>query len=377
MLLHAVSVGEVNALRELVPLLTPWVRVVISVGTDTGIAQARKLFGTLCDVVRYPLDFSWAVGRFLDAVRPDAVALVELELWPNFVRACRGRGVPVCIINGRLSARSYKGYRKLRLVLERVFSSLAFVAAQDESYAERFVAMGVARDRCIVTGSMKWDTARIEGEVIGAEELAREMGIDRARPLVVAGSTAEGEERLLDAAVGEGAQLLCAPRKPERFGQAAADLPGCARRSLGAAARGAGASPPRTDGRPGRFLLDTLGELRKAYALADVVVIGRTFVDLGGSDPIEPIGLGKATVVGPHVRNFEEIVRAFEERGGLVRATREDVGAVIARLLGSAGEREQIAQRGRDVIRERQGASRMHAEMVLELVGLAPGASTA
>jgi 3-deoxy-D-manno-octulosonic-acid transferase len=113
-LLHAVSVGEVSALRGVVPLLVPHADVVISVTTDTGIARARELFGATCAIVRYPLDFSWAVRRFLDRVKPDAVALVELEVWPNFVDACASRGISVCIINGRLSERSFKGYRRIR-----------------------------------------------------------------------------------------------------------------------------------------------------------------------------------------------------------------------------------------------------------------------
>jgi 3-deoxy-D-manno-octulosonic-acid transferase len=361
LLVHAVSVGEVNALRELVPLLTPRARVIVSVGTDTGIAQARKIFGGVCEVVRYPVDFSWAVRRFLDAVKPDAVALVELELWPNFVAACRKRGVPVCVINGRLSAKSFRGYRRLRPALRRVFGSLEFAAVQDATYAERFVHMGVARERCFVTGSMKWDTARVEDTVPGAEALAAEMGIERGPgtpPLVVAGSTAEGEESLLHRVCPEGVQLLCAPRKPERFDEAAAALPDCVRRSAGQV------------GGPGskRFLLDTLGELRKAYALADVVVIGRTFGDMGGSDPIESIGLGKATVVGPSVKNFEEIVRLFEEAGGLVRAERENLGETIRALLADPARRREIAERGRAVIRSQKGASPRHAEMLLELI---------
>ncbi len=363
LLLHAVSVGEVNALRELVPLLTPHMRVIVSVGTDTGIEQARKVFDGSCEVVRYPVDFSWAVRRFLDAVRPEAVALVELELWPNFVGACRTRGIPVGVINGRLSAKSFRGYRKLRPAMRGLFGSLAFAAVQDETYAGRFVHMGVPRERCHVTGSMKWDTARIEDEVAGAEELARELGIDRRRPLIVAGSTSEGEEALLHAACPEGAQLLCAPRKPERFDAAAADLPGCVRRSRGE--RGA----------PGarRFLLDTLGELRKAYALADVVVVGRTFGGPGGeggSDPIEPIGLGKATIVGPAVRNFEEIVRLFESGGGLLRSSPEDLAGQLRGLLSDCERRRALAERGRAIIRGQQGASERHAEMLVALVGV-------
>jgi 3-deoxy-D-manno-octulosonic-acid transferase len=360
LLLHAVSVGEVNALRELIPLLTDRADVVISVGTDTGIVQARKLYSEMCTIVRYPVDFSWAVRRFLDAVGPDAVALVELELWPNFIAACRRRGIPVGIINGRLSAHSFRGYRKLRPVLKSTFASLRFAAVQDQTYAERFIHMGVPPDRCLITGSMKWDTARIEDHVPGAEELARDMGIDRTKLLIVAGSTADTEEDLLHRACPPGVQLLCAPRKPERFDQAAAALPGCIRRSR----------PPSVSGTPtsDRFLLDTIGELRKAYALADVAVIGRTFADHGGSDPIEPIGLGKPTVTGPFVRNFQEISRQFQEAQAIIATDGAVLPAVLQRLLARTQERAELAARGREVIRRHQGASRRHAELLLSML---------
>jgi 3-deoxy-D-manno-octulosonic-acid transferase len=357
-LIHAVSVGEVSALRELVPRLVDEVEVVISVTTDTGTAHARKVFGETCHVVRYPLDFSWSVRRFLDVVQPDVVGLVELEIWPNFVRACDRRGVPVCVINGRLSARSFRGYRRIRRWIGPSFRRLAFAAVQDEAYAERFRAMGVAAEACTVTGSMKWDASRIEEEVEGSDELARAMGIDRGRPLVVAGSTGPGEEAMLHEACPAGVQLLCAPRKPERFEEAAAALPGCVRRSVGEAA---GAAASGAD----RFLLDTLGELRRAYALADVVVVGRSFGDLYGSDPIEPVSLGKAVVIGPRHSDFGVIVAALEDVGGIEVCEAGGLGGLLGDLLADPARREGLAVRGRACIVERQGASERHGRMLI------------
>ncbi|QYU67633.1 FtsX-like permease family protein [Leptolyngbya sp. 15MV] len=219
LLLHAVSVGETNAIRELVPLLAPHVHPIVSVGTDTGIARARELFDPpagsgrprLADVVRYPLDFSWSVARFLDATRPDAVALVELELWPNFVRACEQRGIPIAIINGRLSERSFKGYRRLRWFFRPSFGRLTFAAVQDETYAKRFREMGLPADRCLVTGSMKWDTARIEDDAPGSAALARELGIERGpRPELAARIQAEPglRARTRDEFANDGVQFI-------------------------------------------------------------------------------------------------------------------------------------------------------------------------
>ncbi|MFI4894237.1 MAG: 3-deoxy-D-manno-octulosonic acid transferase [Phycisphaerales bacterium JB060] len=364
-MLHTVSVGETNAVRALVPLLTPHARVIVTATTDTGLARARELYGEACDVRRYPLDATFAVRRFLDAVRPDVVGLAELELWPNFVGACRRRGVPVAVINGRISERSFRGYRKLRPVLRGVFGSLAAVGAQDAAYGRRFVAMGVAQERVVVTGSLKWDSApdpHPGGVSPRAAALAEAMGIDRGRPVLVAGSTAPGEEALLHGACPEGVQLVCAPRRPERFDEAAGALAGCVRRSEGVARAG------------DRFLLDTLGELGAAYELADVVVVGRSFgpVDgsVQGSDPMEPAALGKPVVTGLAHANFATVVGALEDAGALRVVGSGELGGVIECLFGDAGLRRSMSAAAVDCVRSQRGASARQAEMLL---GLAVG----
>lgn len=374
LLLHAVSVGEVNTLRGLVPLLRErGAEVVISVSTDTGIARARALFADQPGVyvVRYALDFSPAVRRFLESVRPDAVALVELEVWPNFVGACARRSIPVCVINGRLSARSFRGYSRLRRFFRSTFSALAFAAVQDEEYSGRFRAMGVPAERVHVTGSMKWDAAAIveTGESLpGADTLARELGIDRSRPLVVAGSTAlieKGEhaceEGLLAASLPEGVQLLCAPRKPEHFEAAFAALGGagkCVRRT---------AKKPAAPG-VSRFLLDTIGELRHAYALADIAVVGRSFGALGGSDPIEPIALSRPTVIGPVYTNFSSVVDTFKRDDAIVVCDASALRATLASLLNDSALRMRLIDGGLRAIRAQQGATARHADMLMQLL---------
>lgn len=359
-LVHAVSVGEVNALRPLTPLLVERADVIVSTTTDTGLARARALFSDSCEVVRYPLDFSWAVRRFLDATRPDVVGLVELELWPNFVRACRARGIAVGVINGRLSARSYRGYRRLRRGLGWMFRALEFAAVQDEAYAQRFIEMGVSPERLRVTGSMKWDSWDVSGEAEASAEavaLREAMGIDPGRPLIVGGSTGPGEEALLRQACPPGAQLACAPRKPERFEEAARALAPCARRSSGRAEAG------------DRYLLDTIGELGLLYQLADVAVVGRSFGDQHGSDPIEPVAQGAATLIGPRHEDFETIVEALSSGGGIEVVSGEALGARLAALLADPEARAGLARRGRAEIARRQGAARAHAGLLLGVCG--------
>ncbi len=409
-LLHAVSVGEVNTLRGLVPMLRErGLEVVVSAMTDTGLKRATELFAHQpgVHVVRFCLDFSPAVHRFLAATEPDLVALVELEVWPNFVRACRERNIPIGVINGRLSARSFRGYRLLRPFFKRTFSSLTFAAAQDSDYAQRFTAMGVPSDRLTITGSMKWDALnRGPGASPGsvtptateshapqtnpippdlqrqADQLAQSLGIDRTKPLIVAGSTApiEGpwrsrtgfdcEEALLHEACPEGTQLLCAPRKPEHYERAFAALGGptnCTRRS-----QSPHSSSPHSSS---RFLLDTIGELRAAYALADLAIIGRTFGTLGGSDPIEPIALGKATILGPRYHNFESIVQTFAASGAIVITEADKLPAELRDLLANPAHRQKLATQGAAAIAAQQGATQRHADLILRTLSNVPGPS--
>ena len=405
-LVHAVSVGEVNATRGLVAALVGrGAEVVVSATTNTGYARAAGLFDGMAGVagvVRFPLDFSVAVGRFLDRVRPDAVALVELEVWPNFVAACDRRGVPVVVVNGRLSGRSFAGYRWARWALGRSFGRLAAVGAQTSEYAVRFEAMGVAADRVSVLDTVKWDGAP-GGEAVAALEaeagrLAAAMGVDRARPLVVAGSTGPGEPGLLVAAwrAGlasgawpRGTQLLVAPRKPEWFDAAARAMraggaaggavggavggvtgeAGLVRRSAAGAAGAAGGAVDaggHAAGSAGLFLLDTIGALQAAYALADVVVVGRSLMgDLYGSDCMEPAALGKATLIGPHHDDFADTVEALVAGDGLAVVAAEGLGEAVGALLRDEARREAMGASARAVVEERRGASERYAALVM------------
>ncbi len=359
-LIHAVSVGEVNAVRELVSMLSEpdsGVEVIVSTTTDTGYARACSLFE---QVVRYPLDFSRAVNRFLDRVKPDLVALVELEVWPNFVCECHRRNIPVCVINGRLSEKSHRRYRTVRPFIRPAFTRLAATAVQTAAYARRFESLGVPAEHIHILDTMKWDTACIADHVDGADELAMEMGIDHNRPILVAGSTGPGEEQMLIDQRPKGVQLILVPRKPERFDEVAKLSPGIIRRSQHPAGQ------QRPVDHTMLFLLDTMGELRKAYALADVVIVGRSFNGQGGSDPIEPAALGKPVVIGPDHFNFADVVDAFHAENGMI-VTRQP-GEAAARLLADPDEADTLARRGRSIIMKRQGATRRHDELIRQLI---------
>lgn len=358
-LLAAVSVGEVNLLRGITGELAD-ADVVIASTTDTGYARAVELFGDRFPVVRYPLDFSWSVRRFLDRVQPDAVALAELELWPGFLETCARRGIPVGVINGRMSDRSAPRYRRFRFITGGWFRRLAVVAAQDERSAERFREAG-ARD-VRVTGNMKWDAAGAAPGEATIEETARRLGIDRSRPVVVAGSTAPDEVELIANAVGDRAQLVVAPRRMEWFDDAAAKLPGCARWSR----------PDEVGVGRGRAVLDVIGRLPAAYALADVVIVGRSFGGLHGSDPMEPASLGKPVLIGPAHADFVSAVEALRGAGGLRVVERRELARAVGELLESAERRTGMGEAAHAAAEQMRGASARNAAIVRELLALSP-----
>lgn len=352
-LLHAVSVGEVNALRILIPMLADkGYDIVICVTTDTGIARANDLFGETYEVTRFPLDFSFSIRRFLTRIGPTVVGLVELEVWPNLIDMCSCRDIPVLVINGRLSERSFGRYSLVKLFLRPTFARLSAIGMQNEPYAARVRDLG--GNNVHVHGTMKWDNAVIKDSVAGGKALAKDLGIDPAKPLIVAGSTTPEEHSLLMNALPEGAQLLCAPRRPEWFDDAAKELAPCTRRTV---------SNTQTTM---QFLLDTIGELDMAYSIADVVVIGRSFSQHHGSDPTQSVALGKPTIIGPNVSDFTDMVGMLVDGGGLIQCTSGELKSTLAELLDNPTQSKQLAVAGRSIIESQQGATQRYVDLIVE-----------
>lgn len=373
-LVHGVSVGETHALEPLAAALAAAPSkpdLVMSAGTDTGFRRAVEIHGDAHAVVRFPLDFTWTVRRFLDAARPRLVVLAEVELWPSFLAACARRGIPVCVVNGRLSDRSWRGYRAGRALTRPIFRRLALVAAQTEEDRDRFVSLGVPAARCVAAGNLKWDAARNGPSDRAAEALASELGIDRTRPLVVAGSTGPGEEARLLHGLPAGCQLLLAPRNPDRWDEVAKLIPGMRRRSR-TSERGPATSvelPAAAHARPSAsdvFLLDTLGELPAAYSLASAVFVGRSLAPLGGSNPIESVALGKPTVTGPRCENFRGVIDDLLEEGGVVVS--DDPMAVVAQWTADPAAARAVAAGGLRALRRRSGSADRTAALVLRLL---------
>ncbi len=377
--MHAVSLGEINATRTLVAELhrrAPGVVVVLSSTTRTGLDRARQLYPKLI-TFRLPLDFSLAVRAALTRIRPSIIVLLELEVWPNLIAVAAASGIPVVIANGRITAdKSVRRFNHplLRWLARRMFGRLTWVGAQDGTYASRFVELGVPGERVQVTGSLKYDAAEISDRIEGQDELAQAMGIDAERPLWVCGSTGPGEEALILDAYAHlieqfpDLQLAIIPRKPERFDEVAqlivARGHACLRRSSGAPTLPAGVSEPRPV-----FLGDTMGELRKFYALATVVFVGRSLVPMGGSDVMEAAGLAKPILVGPHTGNFAEAVNLLLAEGGCrVLSTGDALAGAVSDLLRHPERRQQMGQAGRAAIMSRRGATAVTVEQILALL---------
>lgn len=363
---HAVSVGEVLLLRPLVREMSrrrPGWDVVISTTTSTGLAVARRTFPDLVTFYA-PLDFSWATCRAVEKIRPTVLALVELELWPNLIRAAKKSGAKVAIINARLSARSYRGYRRLKGPLGPTLRRIDAVAAQDPEYARRFVELGIAGDRISVTGSVKFDGLESDRNNSRTRELRRSLGLSPSDLVFVAGSTMEGEEEAALQAYRAarrrhaGLRLVLVPRHAERFDEVAEWL---ARQGETVLRRSR--TPDQTESKPSGaspiVLIDTLGELGAVWGLADVAFVGGSLLPgRGGQNMMEPAAYGASVIFGPHTANFRETVEQLLARNGARQVSGPE--ALTLGLLDDLNDPETAAARGeagRKFVLAQNGAS--------------------
>lgn len=368
--LHAVSMGEVAAAAELVRALRvrhPGIPVVLSTSTPTGRQRARALFGDAVDVRFLPYDTPGSVGRFLDRIRPLVAIILETELWPNLVRSCCRRHVPVVFASARLTAKSVSRYRRLGSLFRNTVAAGALIAAQSSEDAERFIAVGADPERTRVVGNAKFDT-RVSASVLeeGRELRRTYLG---SRPVWIAGSTHAGEEEQVLAAHAQlrleipDLLLLLVPRHPQRFENVAALL----RRLEIAFDRRSGATRVRPDADV--LLVDTMGELAALYAAADAAFVGGSLVPVGGHNLLEPAVLGVPVITGPHTGNSKDIARFLIERGGAVQV--EDSQALadaVRRLFQDPAARERSVSSARQVVEAHRGAVERLTELIDPLI---------
>lgn len=389
--LHAVSVGEVLQLQPLVDQLRtrcPDYELVISTTTATGHDVARQKFPD-DRVIYYPLDFTWAVGHALDRIRPSIILLVELELWPNFLAAAKRRAIPVMLINGRISERSFRGYRRIRPLARKMLRDLASIAAQNQAYADRLIALGADRERVHITGSIKFDRLENDRENVRTAELRHAFRLRPDEPVFIAGSTQSPEEQfaietyLSLRGKHPRLRLVLVPRHRERFDEVAQlvtaqyRLP-LVRRSV---TKGELRKYPREDANMGPtsidhssstspvLLLDTLGELSACWGLADVAFVGGSLTNRGGQNMMEPAAFGSAVLFGPNTRNFRDVVELLLlHDAAVVVANQADLTARVSELLDNPVRAAELGCRARDYVLAQRGATGKTLDLVEQVL---------
>jgi len=356
--IHAVSVGEVLAVSELVRNLRsefPRHRVLISTTTDTGHDLARKRFGKE-NVFYFPLDFSFIMRRYFAAIKPDLVVVAETEFWPNFLRAAKESGVSVAVVNARISDRSLPGYRRWSRLLRPVLSNVAAFLAQSPEDARRLIAIGAAEGRVFVGGNLKYDFALPPSPPIVAQ-LNSALEQSSVGPVLVCGSSLGGEEELLINVFKQllaqfpDAVMLLAPRHPERFAPVAALLQAW---EVKFAIRTKWAGSPLNGS---VLLIDSIGELANLYALADIGIVGGSFIPAGGHNILEPAQHGVPIIVGPHTENFRDIVGWFRANDAVRVSESKDLSSTVTGLLKNDEERHALGRRALETLRSQQGAT--------------------
>ena len=364
---HAVSVGEVNASLPLLGRLKetfPGTTVILSTITDTGRKVARERAPEGTKVVYLPFDMAFVLKRCLRRIHPMMFITIETEIWPNIFRVLGRQGIPVFVLNGRLSEKSSRGYARVSFFMKKVFSHVKVFAMQSPLDAERLARIGADPEKIRVLGNFKFDIA-VSGKM---PEWAETL----EGPVVVAGSTHRGEEEIILSAYRKnierfpGLKLILAPRHPERFKEVEAliraeKIPFLKRSELGSG------GPIPVSFTSGIVLLDAIGELSAVYGIADIAIIGKSFTGYGGQNPLEPAYLGKAILCGRHMENFP-FMKDLYEAGAAFEVDAESLAKKIRELLISPGKARAAGEKAREVYRKNSGAVERAMAVIRESV---------
>jgi 3-deoxy-D-manno-octulosonic-acid transferase len=374
--LHAVSVGEVNIALKLahaLRALEPDLRCVLTTTTTTGFALANKNAPPWIEVIYTPLDYWPIMRRAFSVIRPTRILLVEAEVWPNLVALAHEHRIPTILVNARLSPRSERRFRRFRFFVAPTFRLLNLVCAQEPDDVDRWVAIGVARDRIRAVGSIKYDPDG-GGQGLEAQESAQQADFNHAAresPVLFGGSTHRGEEEILASIFLRLRQrfpslrLFIAPRHVERLREIRAQF-GALPMRVTLASEVVRQLPDESDA--DCIVLDTTGDLHRWYAIATIVFMGKSLTARGGQNPVEPIIAGKPVVFGPHMENFATLAKALVLKKGAIQvADMDSLELTIAELLRDSEARQLLVQRAREVLSEHQGATARAAALIHEL----------
>jgi 3-deoxy-D-manno-octulosonic-acid transferase len=372
--LHAVSVGEVNVALKLansLRALEPDLHCVLTTTTTTGFALANKNAPAWIEVMYTPLDYWSIMRRAFAVIRPTRIVLVEAEVWPNLVAFAHECRIPTMLVNARLSPRSERRFRRFRFFVAPTFRLLDLVCAQEPDDVDRWVAIGVARDRIRAVGSIKYDPNGRDPTSEGQEnaQTTSVRNADRHRPVLFGGSTHRGEEEILARVFlrlreqFSSLQLFIAPRHVERLPEIRAQLAALPLRVALASEVTIGRESDADC-----ILLDTTGELQRWYGIATIVFIGKSLTAQGGQNPVEPILAGKPVVFGPHMENFAILAKALVSKKGAIQVRDVDsLEMTISGLLRDSDARQRLLQNARDVLSKHHGATARAAALIHEL----------
>lgn len=355
-LFHAVSVGEFNAVLPLIEEFRrrhPEYQIFISTTTRTGQELARTRASGFAEIFYFPLDLPWAVASFLDLLRPELVGIVETEIWPFFMESCRRRQIEVVLLNGRLSPRSFEGYRKWRWFFAPVVSRFSALAVQSEAEKERFISIGADAASVKVCGNIKLDGLKPVSDQ-ESKEIRHRLNLSRGEAVVVAGSTHEGEESVFLSALKElrgRFRLIIVPRHPERFDRVAQLI-----EEMGFKTKRFSLNESFQES-DDIFLLDTIGQLNRFYSIADIAFVGGTLADIGGHNLAEPCASRVPVVCGPHVHKARDLFQKLSDCRAICKVNdANELKSVLCLLLDSADRREQLGENGYRFLLESQGA---------------------
>ncbi len=373
--MHAVSVGEVNVCTQLIAALEirmPNLKIVVSTTTSTGMGELQKKLPTHVSKIYYPIDTRRWVTRALAAIRPEAIVLIEAEIWPNFLWRAQDMQMPVFLVNARLSDSSYRGYKRFGFLFRKLFASFIAVGVQDEQDAEKLKTLGCRQEALHLVGSLKFDAAPLdEKRRVNVSALLAQLGVKKNARILVGGSTHKGEDTILAEqflrlrARFPDLFLILVPRHFERSREVGREL-----RKLGVEfvyRTEIGADVQYREGEIDCLLVNTTGELKHFYECASVIFVGKSLTAEGGQNPIEPGALGKSMVFGPNMQNFAEVVRRFLVRDGAMQAQdASELEKIIGELLEDEPRRQQLGRNAQAIVRENQGAIERTAEMIVK-----------
>ncbi len=371
--IHAVSVGEVNLCTQLIKALEPRMpnlKIVVSTTTTTGMGLLQKQLPAHISTIYYPIDHRRCVSRSLLTIRPEAIVLVEAEIWPNFIWRAKTLGIPLFLVNARLSDRSYPRYKRFGFLFRKLFGSFVGVGAQSEADAAKLRELGCQPEAIHVVGSLKYDAAQLdERRLLDVPALFHRLGVPPAAPVLVAGSTHAGEEVLI-AGIFQRLRkkfpdlfLVLVPRHFERSKDVGNEL-----RALGVKFIYRSEMTATLQMDPVEcLLLNTTGELKFFYEHATVIFVGKSLVAEGGQNPIEPAALGKPVVFGPNMQNFAEVVQSFLAGDGAVQV-RDAAGleTALAELLANPARREQLGRNALKVVDQNRGGIDRTVDMIVQ-----------